>query len=88
MERKKENQRLLDEETATIKGKAQREAGAGGKVTRAQIEELLQNEEQEELKTNGKVEDDHQNVLVKIELKPFYELNIRMLANNDTFVML
>ncbi|KAM9848995.1 coiled-coil domain-containing protein 124 [Aulostomus maculatus] len=47
LERKKENQRLLDEETARIKGKAQREAGSGGKVTRAQIEEVLQNEQQQ-----------------------------------------
>jgi len=48
LERKKENQRLLDEENAKIKGKSQKEAGAGGKVTRAQIEEVLQNEQQQE----------------------------------------
>ncbi|KAI3368660.1 hypothetical protein L3Q82_025662 [Scortum barcoo] len=48
LERKKENQRLLDEENAKIKGKAQREAGSGGKVTRAQIEETLQNEQQQQ----------------------------------------
>ncbi|XP_069009479.1 coiled-coil domain-containing protein 124 [Embiotoca jacksoni] len=48
LERKKENQRLLDEENARVKGKAQREAAAGGKVTRAQIEETLQNEQQEQ----------------------------------------
>ncbi|KAM6921223.1 coiled-coil domain-containing protein 124 [Xenentodon cancila] len=46
LERKKENQRLLDEESAKIKGKSQKEAGSGGKVTRAQIEEMLQNEQQ------------------------------------------
>ncbi|KAA8589470.1 hypothetical protein FQN60_012835 [Etheostoma spectabile] len=39
LERKKENQRLLDEESSSIKGRAQREAGPGGKVTRAQIDE-------------------------------------------------
>nr|XP_046248515.1 coiled-coil domain-containing protein 124 [Scatophagus argus] len=58
LERKKENQRLLDEENAKIKGKSQRETGSGGKVTRAQIEEVLQNEqlqlEQKELKPKEK----------------------------------
>ncbi|XP_005815103.1 coiled-coil domain-containing protein 124 [Xiphophorus maculatus] len=49
LERKKENQRLLDEENAGIKGKAQKEAAAGGKVTRAQIQEILQNDQQQEL---------------------------------------
>ncbi|MEQ2273526.1 hypothetical protein XENORESO_005321 [Xenotaenia resolanae] len=48
LERKKENQRLLDEETAQIKGKSQKEAGSGGKVTRAQIQEILQNEQQQQ----------------------------------------
>ncbi|XP_039984305.1 coiled-coil domain-containing protein 124 [Xiphias gladius] len=48
LERKKENQRLLDEENARLKGKSQKEAGAGGKVTRAQIEETLQNEQLQE----------------------------------------
>lgn len=45
LERKKENQRLLDEESAKIRGKSQKEAGTGGKVTRAQIEEVLLNEQ-------------------------------------------
>lgn len=45
LERKKENQRLLDEESARIKGRAQKEAVSGGKVTRAQIEEVLLNEQ-------------------------------------------
>lgn len=44
LERKKENQRLLDEEASTIKGKSLKEVGPGGKITRAQIEEVLQNE--------------------------------------------
>lgn len=48
LERKKENQRLLDEESSKIKGKSTKEAGHGGKVTRAQIEELLQNEQQQQ----------------------------------------
>lgn len=48
LERKKENQRLLDEENARLKGKAQREAAAAGKVTRAQIEETLQNEQEQQ----------------------------------------
>ncbi|XP_034438064.1 small integral membrane protein 7 isoform X2 [Hippoglossus hippoglossus] len=47
LERKKENQRLLDEEFATIKGKSNEVAGVG-KVTRAQIEETLQNEQQQQ----------------------------------------
>ncbi|KAK5622951.1 hypothetical protein CRENBAI_021950 [Crenichthys baileyi] len=47
LERKKENQRLLDEEYAQIKGKSQKEAGSGGKVTRAQILEILQNDQQQ-----------------------------------------
>ncbi|XP_029286436.1 coiled-coil domain-containing protein 124 [Cottoperca gobio] len=58
LDRKKETQRLLDEETSTIKGRALREAGPGEKVTRAQIEEVLQNELQqqneEELKPKEK----------------------------------
>ncbi|XP_017268825.1 coiled-coil domain-containing protein 124 [Kryptolebias marmoratus] len=48
LERKKENQRLLDEEAAQIKGKSQKESGSGGKVTRAQIEEMIQNEQQQQ----------------------------------------
>ncbi|XP_019730802.1 coiled-coil domain-containing protein 124 [Hippocampus comes] len=43
LERKKESQRLLDEENARIKGKTQKEGGSSGKVTRAQIEEAIQN---------------------------------------------
>lgn len=58
LERKKENQRLLDEECAKMKGKSQKEAGPGGKVTRAQIDEVLQNErlqqEQQEIKPKEK----------------------------------
>ncbi|XP_058494672.1 coiled-coil domain-containing protein 124 [Solea solea] len=54
LERKKENQRLLDEEAATIKGRAQKEAAAGGKVTRAQIENMLQDEQQEQLNPQEK----------------------------------
>lgn len=57
LERKKENQRLLDEESARMKGKSQKELAAGGKVTRAQIEEELQAEqlkqEQLEMKPKG-----------------------------------
>lgn len=48
LERKKENQRLLDEESSKIKGKSSKETGHGGKVTRAQIEEALQNEQQQQ----------------------------------------
>ncbi|KAM9385620.1 coiled-coil domain-containing protein 124 [Pholidichthys leucotaenia] len=48
LERKKENQRLLEEESARLKGKAQKEAASGGKVTRAQIEEMIQNEQQQQ----------------------------------------
>lgn len=55
LERKKENQRLLDEESSKIKGKSSKEAGHGGKVTRAQIEEALQNEQQLE-SPKGRVE--------------------------------
>ncbi|XP_078114874.1 coiled-coil domain-containing protein 124 [Sander vitreus] len=56
LERKKENQRLLDEESSSIKGRAQREVGPGGKVTRAQIDEVLQNElkQQQELELKPK----------------------------------
>ncbi|XP_019953843.1 coiled-coil domain-containing protein 124 [Paralichthys olivaceus] len=54
LERKKENQRLLDEEFSMIKGKS-KDAAGGGKVTRAQIEETLQNDQQqEELKPKEK----------------------------------
>lgn len=56
LERKKENQRLLDEESARIKGKIQKEAGSGGKVTRAEIQEILQNDQQQQqdIKPKGK----------------------------------
>lgn len=47
LERKKENQRLLDEETSRIKGKS-KDVLTGGKVTRAQIEQTLQNELQKQ----------------------------------------
>lgn len=47
LERKKENQRLLDEETSKIKGRS-KEAVIGGKVTRAQIEQTLLNEQQKQ----------------------------------------
>ncbi|CAJ1060813.1 coiled-coil domain-containing protein 124 [Xyrichtys novacula] len=50
--KKEQRKRLLDEENARMKGKAQKEAAAaaaaaGGKVTRAQIEEMLLNEQQQ-----------------------------------------
>lgn len=54
LERKKENQRLLDEENSKMKGKSQKEALSGGKVTRAQIEETLQNELQQQQQQNPK----------------------------------
>ncbi|KAL2090329.1 hypothetical protein ACEWY4_015017 [Coilia grayii] len=50
LERKKENQRLLDEEDARIKGRAAKEAAAAAaaaKVTRAQIEETLRKEHEQ-----------------------------------------
>lgn len=67
LERKKENQRLLDEESARIKGKSQKELACAGKVTRAQIEEALQAEqlkqEQLEIKPKG------QSVPVRLAVK-------------------
>lgn len=54
LERKKESQRLLDEENARIKGKTQKEGGSSGKVTQAQIEEAIQNVPQpQQLKPKG-----------------------------------
>lgn len=53
LERKKENQRLLDEEDARTKGKAKELAA---KMTRAQIEETLRKEQEEkpvEVKEKG-----------------------------------
>ncbi|KAG5850827.1 coiled-coil domain-containing protein 124 [Anguilla anguilla] len=47
LERKKENQRLLEEEAARLKGKSTKEA-SGGKVTRAQIEDVLINEQRQQ----------------------------------------
>ncbi|KAL1023268.1 hypothetical protein UPYG_G00038490 [Umbra pygmaea] len=60
LERKKENQRLLEEEAAKIKGKA-KEAAAAAKVSRAQIEETLraeqlQNQEQPKEKEKSHLE--------------------------------
>ncbi|XP_034035922.1 coiled-coil domain-containing protein 124 [Thalassophryne amazonica] len=46
LERKKETQRLLDEESAKLKGKSTKETAK--KVTRAQIEEILNNEQQQD----------------------------------------
>nr|XP_057929306.1 coiled-coil domain-containing protein 124 [Doryrhamphus excisus] len=56
LERKKETQRLLDEENAKLKGKTQKDGGgSGGKVTRAQIEEAIQMVQQpQELKPKQK----------------------------------
>ncbi|XP_046893110.1 coiled-coil domain-containing protein 124 [Hypomesus transpacificus] len=47
LERKKENQRLLDEESARIRGRATAKELVTGKVTRAQIEETLRIEQQQ-----------------------------------------
>lgn len=75
LERKKENQRLLEEENARLRGKAIKEAGAEGKVTRAQIEETLLNEQlqKEQMEPKGKVhgEDNDQSaqVVVGIHVK-------------------
>ncbi|TMS20340.1 coiled-coil domain-containing protein 124 [Larimichthys crocea] len=62
LERKKENQRLLDEESARIRGRAQKEAASGGKVTRAQIEELLQNEQLEQEQEKIKPKESHLDI--------------------------
>ncbi|KAM4629888.1 coiled-coil domain-containing protein 124 isoform 1-T1 [Polymixia lowei] len=48
LERKKENQRLLEEESANLRGKSTKEGGPGGKVTRAQIEETLRTDQQQQ----------------------------------------
>ncbi|XP_069504869.1 coiled-coil domain-containing protein 124 [Ambystoma mexicanum] len=47
LERKKEAQRLLDEEDARLKGKLLKAAATPPKITRAQIEETLRDEEKE-----------------------------------------
>ncbi|TKS74389.1 Coiled-coil domain-containing protein 124 [Collichthys lucidus] len=62
LERKKENQRLLDEESARIRGRAQKEAASGGKVTRAQIEELLQNEQLQQEREKIKPKESHLDI--------------------------
>ncbi|MBN3302966.1 CC124 protein, partial [Amia calva] len=54
LERKKENQRLLEEEDARLKGKAKTEAPVG-KVTRAQIEDTLRKEHQTPPKEKEKI---------------------------------
>ncbi|XP_056133199.1 coiled-coil domain-containing protein 124 [Lampris incognitus] len=54
LERKKENQRLLEEENARLKGRSTKEATSGGKVTRAQIEETLHVEQQQQPKPKEK----------------------------------
>lgn len=53
LERKKENQRLLDEESAALRARPVKEI-ALGKVTRAQIEETLRSEQQDASKTEDK----------------------------------
>lgn len=47
LERKKEAQRLLDEEAANLRGKLQKSVATPPKITRAQIEETLHAEEKE-----------------------------------------
>ncbi|KAG8003106.1 hypothetical protein GBF38_007464 [Nibea albiflora] len=59
LERKKENQRLLDEESARIRGRSQKETTSGGKVTRAQIEEVLQNEQLQQQQEKVKPKESH-----------------------------
>ncbi|MBN3317124.1 CC124 protein, partial [Atractosteus spatula] len=54
LERKKENQRLLEEEDSRLKGRQTKAEPAGGKVTRAQIEENLQKEPQQASKEKEK----------------------------------
>jgi len=55
LERKKENQRLLDEESAALRARPVKEIALGlGKVTRAQIEETLRSEQQDTSKTEDK----------------------------------
>lgn len=73
LERKKENQRLLDEESARIKGRSQKELMCGGKVTRAQIEEALQAEQlkQEQLEIRPKGQSIPDNSAVKHHLSLF-----------------
>lgn len=73
LERKKENQRLLEEENARIRGKAQKEAVSGGKVTRAQIQEMLENEQQQQPdnKTEGNIWVRGAEPLVFVEIKSF-----------------
>ncbi|KAJ1085820.1 hypothetical protein NDU88_005945 [Pleurodeles waltl] len=54
LERKKEAQRLLDEEAASLKGKLQKNVATPPKITRAQIEETLRVEEKEASKSAEK----------------------------------
>lgn len=84
MERKKENQRLLDEENAQLRGKSQKEAASSGKVTRAQIEEVLQKEqlqqEEQMLKPNGRPMRDFGNRLVIVSVKIEWESKYNLLT--------
>lgn len=75
LERKKETQRLLDEETSKIKGKS-KEALTGGKVTRAQIEQTLQNEQQQ-------LEEEQQKPKEKSHLETPLEENINRIIPEE-----
>ncbi|XP_060642147.1 coiled-coil domain-containing protein 124 [Anolis sagrei] len=59
LERKKELQRLLDEEDAQLKGKAPKAPPPPGKVTRAQIEEALRKEAREDGEVAGEKQKSH-----------------------------
>lgn len=55
LERKKENQRLLEEEQATLRGKQAAKEATPSKITRAQIEETLAIEQQQKQKQEEEV---------------------------------
>ncbi|XP_061832380.1 coiled-coil domain-containing protein 124-like isoform X1 [Nerophis lumbriciformis] len=64
LERNKETHPLLDQENAKLKSKPLKDSGSGVKVTRAQIDEAIQNAQQPlELKAQRKPQDD---VIVKV----------------------
>lgn len=73
LERKKENQRMLDEEDANLKGRPLKAVGSS-KVTRAQIEETLNKEEEQK---------DLEKPTVHLEMPLEENLNRRVLEEGE-----
>ncbi|NXB30210.1 CC124 protein, partial [Eulacestoma nigropectus] len=69
LERKKELQRLLEEEDSKLKGKTPKQ-GNPGKITRAQIEESIRKEQQQHKESADAVEKEKSHLELPLEENP------------------